>query len=458
MSPAMLPIIPKHIFGDSENIRNHPANMKPVGSGPFKLTRFIPGESVILERYENFFIPGRPHLDKIIIRLGVDPHAQMVEMTQQEAHLMTEFGNCSGLKKLEQIKFLVVTQEGNAFSGGINWLAFNLLRKPLSDIRVRQAIAYSIDVDFIIHYLYQHKTTRAYGPIVPLSPFYESNVRKYNYDLDKANQLLDEAGYPAIDGNDRFSLQLDHMPAIPTQQRDIAIYLKRQLKKVGIDIHIHSANSFSEWLNKIGNWNFDMTLDYVFNWGDPVIGVHRTYVCENIRKGIPWSNTQNYCNPALDKILAQAATEINIDKRKSLYRIFQKKITEDLPIIFINLGMNTTVFHTGLGNPAISLWGSYSPMDELYWKKLPEKGFLPIEKITQNTPRLKQIALQAMMIYQKFGLYSARKQLRNPEMGLLDLKNSGLHVIAVTDDGILILDNSGQGKAGQGGHGYQWNS
>jgi hypothetical protein len=68
--------------------------------------------------------------------------------------------------------------------------------------------------------------------------------------------------------------------------------------------------------------------------------------------------------------------------------------------------------------------------------------------ITQNTPRLKQIALQAMMIYQKFGLYSARKQLRNPEMGLLDLKNSGLHVIAVTDDGILILDNSGQGKAG----------
>jgi len=448
MSPAMLPIIPKHIYGNSEDIRNHPANLNPVGSGPFKLAKFTPGESVILERYEGFFIPNRPRLDKITIRLGTDPHAQIVEMEQQEAHLMTEFGNCLGLSKLEKIKYLVVTREGSSFSGGINWLAFNLLRKPISDIRIRQAIAYSIDLDFIISYMLENRTRHAYGPIVPLSPFYESNIRKYPYDLTKARKLLDEAGYPIKDGNTRFSLQLDHMPAIPTQQRDIAIYLKRQLKKVGINIHIQTSKSFSEWLKKIGNWNFDMTLDYVFNWGDPVIGVHRTYVCENIRKGIPWSNTQNYCNPALDKILHQAATEMNIEKRKSLYSKFQKTITEDLPIIFINLGMNTTVYHAGLGNPPVNLWGAYSPVDDLYWKKKPEKGYLPIEDISSDTPRLKQIALKAMKIYQKYGLYKARKKIRDLDHGLLDLKGSGLHVIAFTNDGIIILDNSGQARAG----------
>ncbi|KPA13943.1 peptide ABC transporter substrate-binding protein [Candidatus Magnetomorum sp. HK-1] len=448
MSPAMLPIIPKHVYGNSEDLKTHSANLKPIGSGPFKLKEFIPDEYVLLERNEHFFIPHRPRIDRIMIRLGVDPLSQMVEMKLQEAHLMTEFGNYTGLGKLEKIKHLIVTQAGNKFSGGINWLAFNLLRKPLNDIRVRQAIAYAIDFEFIIKHMYKGTAERAYGPIVTSSPFYEDDIRKYHYDKDRSNQILDKAGYKLGPDKNRFSLTIDHMPAIPNQQYDIALYLKHQLSKIGIDIKVRSFENFSEWLDKIGNWDFDMTLDYVFNWGDPVIGVHRTYICDNIRKGVPWSNTQNYCNPHLDKILNQALTELDTSKRKALYSDFQKIITQDLPIVFINLGLNNTVYHTGLGNPPINLWGAYSPLDEIYWKKPPDKKYVPVPGIKKNMHPLKKIVLQTLILIQQVGLYQAREILQEPDRGFMDLKGSGRHVIGLTKDGFIFLDNSNQARPG----------
>ena len=62
-----------------------------------------------------------------------------------------------------------------------------------------------------------------------------------------------------------------------------------------------------------------MTVDVVFNWGDPVIGVHRTYLCNNSKKGVIWSNTQQYCNPEVDAILEKAGMENNQQKRIRLY-------------------------------------------------------------------------------------------------------------------------------------------
>jgi len=110
-----------------------------------------------------------------------------------------------------------------------------------------------------------------------------------------------------------------------------------------------------------------LTMDIVFNWGDPVIGVHRTYLCSNIREGVIWSNTQQYCNEKVDELLAAAAIEQDMDKRKALYAEFQKIVANDLPVYWINALPYHTAYDKKLVNPPMGIWGTMHPMDTLAW-------------------------------------------------------------------------------------------
>ena len=195
MSPALLPILPEHIYGDGQDIATHPANLAPIGSGPFRLIEYVPDESITLERFEAYFMPNRPYLDKLVIRLETNPDAQIVEMQRQTAHMVPLFVNPDNLTRLNQIAHVVLTPKGKEGLGPLVWLAFNMLREPVDDVSVRQAIAYTVDPAFITGYLHQGWSQIAPSPIAPGSPFYNPDIKKYDLDLDKANQLLDQAGY-----------------------------------------------------------------------------------------------------------------------------------------------------------------------------------------------------------------------------------------------------------------------
>ena len=448
MSPPLLPILPKHIYGDGQDLKTHPANLKPVGSGPFRFVKYEPGKSIVLEKNEQFFIPGRPYLDKLIFRIEPDPKAQMIAMERQDAHLLPLFLQPEGLDRLRKASHLAVTSKGHEAIGSANWLAFNLLRKPLDDKRVRQAIAYAIDPEFITKYLHKGYSRRATGPIIPESPFYEPDVKSYDMDLAKAKKLLDAAGYPLkLDGT-RFSLTLDYFPTIPSQHRDVALYIKRQLSKTGIDVHVRKSKNMGEWMKRIGNWDFDMTMDCPYNWGDPAIGIHRTYSSDNIRKGVVWSNTQNYRNPRVDELFEKAATEMDVKKRKALYSEFQKIVTEDLPVVWINHLPFHTVYNKGLGNPPVSIWGVHAPLDEVYWEDPPVIKYASTPTLEDKSPPLKKTGVRAIDLIKERGLYQALEVLEDPDQGFLDLKSSGLHVIGVTGKGDVFLDNSKQMKTG----------
>lgn len=111
-----------------------------------------------------------------------------------------------------------------------------------------------------------------------------------------------------------------------------------------------------------------MTVDVLFNWGDPVIGVHRSYLTSNIRKGVIWSNTQSYSNPKVDSLLDAAGKEIDQDKRKELYLEFQKIVTDELPVYWLYGLPYHTVYNKKVGNPPMTIWGAMAPMDEVYMK------------------------------------------------------------------------------------------
>ena len=367
MSQALCPIIPKHIFGDGRDIKTHPMNLKPVGSGPYKLMEYKPGEYYILEAYDKFFL-GAPHIKKLIVKIIADPVTRLTAMENKEGQMDVFVTEAKDIKPYEKLPFLQVETMAPAV-GPINWLEFNVKRKPLDDKRVRQAISYAIDRDFIVKSLLLGFSKRATGPIVPASPFYNPNVERYDLNLAKANALLDEAGYPRKGGGMRFPLTVDYIPGQLEQQKNLAEYLKPQLKKIGIEVIIRSSPDFPSWAQRVSNWDFELTWDNVWNWGDPVIGVHRTYLTSNIQKGVIFSNTAQYANPKVDELLAKAGMELDQAKRKALYAEFQKIVVDEAPIAFINTSPFYIAYDKKLRKVNTTIWGVFSPLHEMFWEK-----------------------------------------------------------------------------------------
>ena len=367
MSGQLMSIIPQHIYGDVpiNEVKTHPRNnVDTIGSGPFKLVEYKSGEHVILERFDDFFIEGRPYLDKIVMRVITDPAARAIAYENGEVHMGAFESLPRIINRLKGVDGLTVTPEGYGAIGPLDWLAMNTQRGPLADVRVRKAVAYAVDKDFIRNALMEGTTEDSRTGIHPDSPFYNSDVETYDVDLDKANALLDEAGFP-MDGDSRFALTIDFgWPGVKPQVE----YVKAALKKVGIAVEVRASADFPTWAKRMGEMDFDLSWDTVFNWGDPVIGVHRTYVSSNIGKGV-WSNTQGYANARVDELLDMASREGDPAKRTALYAEFQAIIADELPVYHTNTLPYHTVYSDKVGNPPLGIWGTSTPIDMTYLKE-----------------------------------------------------------------------------------------
>ena len=368
MSPALCPILPKHIYGDGQDLKSHPRNSTDVvGSGPFRVTEFKPSQRIVLERFDKFFLPGKPYLDKVILSISPDTASLMLGFERGDIQMLPFVSLPTDLKRLAADKNVVLTAKGYEGIGPLNWLAFNTAKKPLSDVAVRKAIATSIDKNFITKALMGGFAQPADGPIVASSPFAVTDLVKYPLDLKKAGAMLDAAGYKAAANGERFKLTIDYLPGVDDQQRNVAEYIRGQLKKVGIAVEVRASADFPSWAKRLALHDFDMSMDLVFNWGDPVIGVARTYLSTNI-KPIIWTNTQSYNNPKVDELLNSASNILDATKRKAYYAIFQKIVTDELPIDFINVVPYHTAASKKVGNLPTTIWGPMSPFDEVYLK------------------------------------------------------------------------------------------
>jgi len=247
LSPALAPIIPKHVYGDGQDIKTHPANSAPVGSGPFMLEEFTPGESIIMTKNPNFFLDGLPVLDEVIVRIIQDPAALLIAMENGDADVYPFMGTSQEIRRLKDADNLEVTEKGYAGIGPINWLAFNTASEKLSDVRVRQAIAYAVDRDFITNALHRGVSTPQRGPIIESSPFFDETIPAYDVDLDKAKALMAEAGY-----GDGMELTIDYIPGPREQQQSLAEYMVSQLAEIGIDVTVRAAPDVPTWASRVG--------------------------------------------------------------------------------------------------------------------------------------------------------------------------------------------------------------
>ena len=365
-TPRQLPIMPKHVYGDGDFMK-HPAHKSPVGSGPFVLKDFKTDQYYIVERNPNHFIEGLPHLDQIIYKLVKDKTARRIGLQRNEFQLADASGvmRLTDIDEFKKVDHLALA-EMKSVSGSSIVLEFNNREGPLANKAVRQAIAYGIDRAYIADVLHAGYTKPSQGPLPFTNIFDNPDITGYPYDVDKANALLDEAGYPANDDGVRFELGLIYIgqPFRPDLNSVPGEYIAQTLKNIGIKVNQEPMAGFAAWGKRIAAWNFDMSLNWPGDKVDPAVGVSRLYVCDNIKKQA-YTNTSGYCNEEVDRIFAQAAEEADLDKRQALYDEVSKILIEEMPMNWLFDVVGQWFHHKDLYLPAYG-WGE--AWDLVYWK------------------------------------------------------------------------------------------
>jgi peptide/nickel transport system substrate-binding protein len=368
-----MPIMPKHVYGTQEDFMSNPAHKTPIGSGPFKITDVNLNEYVILDRFEDYFMEGRPYLDRIIMRIVTEPTAVRVGLQRGEFHLLPGSGiRYRDIKSLTKYPNVEVKKTESAV-GGMGTIEFNTRSGPLSNKLVRQAIGHAIDTNFIAESLHDGWTVPGSGPFPSSNPFHNDALTGYEFNLEKANKLLDEAGYPRNDDDVRFELRLLYATNM-FQDLFVTIpdYVVPSLKKVGIKVIREPVPGAAAWSKKMKDWDFEMSMALPGAYLDPGIGISRLYVCDNIRH-IPYSNTSGFCDEKIDGLFKKAAVEANFDARKALYDEAQSLLSDAAPMMWVVELATPMIFNSNLGNPPLTGWTQYQPFDDIYLKEHPSQ-------------------------------------------------------------------------------------
>ena len=322
------PILPKHIFGQGD-LRSHPNANRPIGSGPFRFVEWKKGQYIRLDRNPDYWKKGQPYLDRIVARFIADPSTRTAALEKGEAHFAAMGAvPFNDAKKLSANPNLTVTTKGHEMFSPVAELLLNTERKPLDDKRVRQAISYAMDRQFLIDNIWFGYGKPATGPMssnFAPSGLYTSDVTIYQVGekgVEMANKILDDAGYKKNADGVRFELMHDSLPYGQEWTR-FGEYVQQQLGKIGIKVTIRQED-VARWLARTyKTHDFDTTANYLFNLADPVIDLY-----------------------------AQAL----------------KIVAEEIPIIWTHEMNFPTVVNNKFGDVIVSALGVYSNFDQAYMK------------------------------------------------------------------------------------------
>ncbi|MEP6912392.1 MAG: ABC transporter substrate-binding protein [bacterium] len=323
------PVMPKHLYEGTDPLTN-PHNTSPVGSGPFKLQEWLRGDHLTLVRNGHYFKQGKPYLDRIVYK--VMPTGALATIAFERGEVDYLLGASPlDIARLKSMPGVVVTDKGREGFAGVETFIPNITRAPLSDVRVRRAIAHAINKQFLVDKLLFGQGIAATGPVSHMLPWaYNPNVEKYEHNVALANQLLDEAGQRRGAGGTRFHLRFVHAASYAK----VAEALRDQLREVGIAVDLQlmefAAAVDAVYIKK----DFDLGFASFENGPDPDIGVKRTVVSSNIGP-IPFSNGAGYRNPRVDELFALAASELDQQKRAAYYFEAQDILVKDLPYFWL---------------------------------------------------------------------------------------------------------------------------
>lgn len=315
------PILPKHLY-EGTDPQTAEANLQPVGTGPFVLARYRPGEEIRVTRNESYFKEGLPHLDEVVFRVIPEASTQLAALEAGEVDYVWRIpGPDAG--RLEALGTITLDQVPTGPGGGncIMTLAFNLERPRLQDERVRRAFARAIDRTALLEQVQFGLGRVAEAPISSAIPWaHHGGLEPYPHDPQSAAALFEEAGGAGQ------SLNLLHFP----QFSKWGEAMRADLAEAGFDLWLEPLERAAMVERVFTHRDFDTTLISYCNNADPEIGVTRMYVSSNI-KPIPFSNAAAYANPEVDTLFEAAASTADREVRAEAYRQVQEILWRELP-------------------------------------------------------------------------------------------------------------------------------
>ena len=258
-------ILPAHIYkGDLKGSLSHPNNNNPIGNGPFKFKEWVRGSHVILERNTDYWDQGKPALETVTFRFIADAGARLVALETGEAHYAPLPAiPLAEAKRLEQVRSedLEVVRSGWEANAPVYYFEFNLDRDYFQDVRVRRAFAHAIDRKVLASNGFFGFARPATGPVTSYqTKVYASDTEQYDYNVDQAERLFDEAGLRK--NEDGVRLKIDNLPIPYGEDYVRASQLTQQLlKRVGIDVEVRNFD-VATWLNKLNverDWDTSST-------------------------------------------------------------------------------------------------------------------------------------------------------------------------------------------------------
>lgn len=365
-------ILPKHVFEQYEgkNAREAPENLKPVGTGPYRVMEFKPGDIIVLEPNE-FFREGTEKLFKRVeVKGGGD--------AASAARAVLQTGDADFAYNLQVeapiLKELEVAGQGRVlanFGSYVERILFNFtdpnqatdagerssVEFPhpfLSDLKVRQAFNLAIDRETITNQLYG-STGRPTGQLLVAPTTVKSDKIPYEYSLEKAQKLLEEAGWQDTNGNgtrdkEGREMKVLFQTSVNSVRQKTQEIIKQSLEKIGVGVELktidpsiffsgdpastETVNSFYADLEMFSTGNDSPDPGAYLKW----------WTCdEAAQKENNWqkSNYARYCNPEYDKLWQQSTTELDPQKRIELFKQMDELLYRDAAVIAIVNRANT---------------------------------------------------------------------------------------------------------------------
>jgi len=358
------PIVPRHIYEGGDMLQ-HPALGAPIGTGPFKFAEWKKGEYIRLVRNDDYWDKPKPYLDELILRIIPDGSSRAAAIESGGVQLgVFNSTPLADVKRLSQIEGMGIETRGYDLLSPMYLMELNLSNEYLKHTKVRQAIAHAIDKDFLVKNIWFGFGKPATGPLTSKSPYYvEDGIAQYAFDVELANRLLDEAGYPAKNGT-RFTLSLDTLRDPETLRA--AEYVKQAMRRVGIQVTIRNSDLGTFIRNVYADYDFGMTLNFFSLLSDPTLGTERLYISSNIKKGTPFANASQFRNERVDALLKQARSEPDAETRRTLFREFQTIVQQELPILNLFEMQFVTLYSDKVKNHTVTGEGPYASFKEVY--------------------------------------------------------------------------------------------
>jgi peptide/nickel transport system substrate-binding protein len=272
-------------------------------------------------------------LDEVIYRVIPDSNLRGVALQTGQVQLTGPNDiEAFDVPRFQAEPNLQVHMNGWEYYGPLSWIELNHRVKPLDNPKVRRALSMLIDRNFIVSRLWFGVGKPATSPISSATRFHDPSVKLPAFDEKAAAALLDEAGLRAGADGTRFELKFMPLPYGEIWNR-LGEYIRQQYAKVGVKL-VAEAVDAATWARKLGQWEYDITVNFVYQWGDPTLGVERTYVSTNIQK-VAFTNTGGYSNPKVDELFKVARESQNADARKAAFADVQKLLVEDMAQIWL---------------------------------------------------------------------------------------------------------------------------